>query len=308
VRDLLNSGATDQDGKSLSPGTDYGGYRIYGASKHGELVIKEHLIDPASKLSTPFYGTYVYAEDLYFVPTLSSSWDPNTDAPYTVSTTPGDTTGITTYIDYSNGTTTGGCPYSDYSDAYFVTEGSSNATVSRVGCGGVVTGTQIGSASISARETDVIIDSFGDTGELFTFNSAQITVVGSQCFAQLKYRPVYVSGIYVANHSFWWMQNSTPAHYVISGENISGYLNDFVVFGDVGYMSYDRPYYDSLAWDSGTSGSVCVAVNTIYTYALGWPQNSVGYYYVFSNSNTLAHDIANAAGLNPTPAPNARGW
>jgi|SRR5579884_809563 len=76
VRDLIDSGTPDVNGKRFPAGVNFGGYRIHGASSKSQLVVKEHLIDPEARLSTPFYGTYVYARSLFFIPVNGNDgWD-----------------------------------------------------------------------------------------------------------------------------------------------------------------------------------------------------------------------------------------
>ena len=144
-----------------------------------------------------------------------------------------------------------------------------------------------------------------------------VHVIGYGCFAQLKYRPIPQVPQY--NHSFWWIQNSAGAHYIIDGGPapdgcIAGgncYLNDWVTFGDVGshFMNPTDNANDATAWNTGTAGSLCPAVNALYTFALGWPQNISNYFFLGPNSNTFAHQCANAAGWwFVTAPPSAPGW
>ena len=164
----------------------------------------------------------------------------------------------------------------------------------------------------SLGQTNVSVSGYDNNG-CYASGSASV-VVTFPCFAQLKYRPVPQAPQY--NHSFWWIQNSAGAHYVIdggpTGSSLSsswGYLNDWVVFGDTGHYTADNQF-DAVAWNSSTDPSLCGAVNSLYFFALGWPQNSTAYDPLFGpNSNTFAHNCANAAG-SPyvTAPPSAPGW
>jgi hypothetical protein len=134
------------------------------------------------------------------------------------------------------------------------------------------------------------------------------------CFAQLKYRPVYVLDYYSGNHSFWWFQDSNNKHWVADGGPggtcpFCGYLVDWVVSGDVGHYPADNSGA-SLAWGSGTSTSVCTQVTNLYNYAVNFPQTTYSYAMGSSpNSNTFAHWAGNAAPFSiTTPPPNATGW
>ncbi len=143
--------------------------------------------------------------------------------------------------------------------------------------------------------------------------AAQVTTT-SNCFAQLKYRPVYVLDYYAGNHSFWWIQDSTSTHWVAdAGPQGScplncGYLVDWVTQGDVGHYPDDNSNA-SLAWSSGVSSSVCTQVTNLYNYAVNWPQTTYSYEMGSSpNSNTFSHWAGNAAPFSPTAPPNAPGW
>jgi hypothetical protein len=110
--------------------------------------VKEHLLNPALKLATPFYddAPYVAYVEFYY-------------SSYTASVG-GSTVGVSTVDYWTNGEQpTDGCPY-----AYSSTN-TSVATVTKNGCVGVLTAVAVGSASIYADEDDVD-DGEGDYGEL----------------------------------------------------------------------------------------------------------------------------------------------
>lgn len=179
VRDLVTSGAKDKDGKSLPPGTDFGGYRIYGASQESRLLVKEHLIDTASGLSTPFYGVYIYALSIFFIPTDGPiSWDPLSNAPYIIDVS-GNPLGLSLLINWSDndyGSDVGGvCPSS-----FDVYSGSTNINGPSADCSNVISGTQVGFASIAADACcGYINDREGDTGDVPSSNSAEVTITPS---------------------------------------------------------------------------------------------------------------------------------
>lgn len=87
--------------------------------------------------------------------------------------------------------------------------GSSNSSVASVDGYGNVTGNSAGSVTLTASASltpegqvcayNPSCSNMGNEG----FQSSGGANVTTQCFAQLKYRPVVVAGITVANHSFW---------------------------------------------------------------------------------------------------------
>ncbi len=130
------------------------------------------------------------------------------------------------------------------------------------------------------------------------------------CFARLKFRPVAGP----ANHSFWWIQISSGAQYIIdagpTGDCVltCGYLDDYISLGTAGY---DYPADNSdqpTSFDSGTSSAVCSQVTQLLTYAETWPQFTYAYYLTGPNSNTFAHGCATAGGFAASQPPGAVGW
>ncbi len=178
IRDIVNSGALDAKGKPFPADATFGGYRIYGASRRSQLVVKEHLIDPDSKLSTPFYGEYIYDVYLYFIPNDMPSDGPSTDVYYNVDPSEQDSVGLVTSIDESDGSTNdgGGCPATtwEYGNPYHPS--NSNVSVAKSGCEGIATGVDDGSSTVSAEDDFATVDAEGDQGTLYTNNHAQITV------------------------------------------------------------------------------------------------------------------------------------
>ncbi|HEX3968047.1 MAG TPA: hypothetical protein VHW70_08785 [Edaphobacter sp.] len=134
------------------------------------------------------------------------------------------------------------------------------------------------------------------------------------CFAQLKYRAVKKLGITVANHSFWWIQDSVGQQYIIDGgpQNAGctpncGYLVDWVTPGTVGHYPDDQ--IGAGTWfDSGTSPAVCSQVGNLEAAAKNWNQALTLYNPTGPNSNTFAHSIATSGGFAPTQPPSAVGW
>jgi hypothetical protein len=182
------------------------------------------------------------------------------------------------------------------------TDNSNILTVNSSGGGaGVYTGKSPGQAFASAS----VVDAQGCYGD----GGVQVTVVQNKCFAQLKYRAVTIGDNIPTgyNHAFWWFQDSSLTHWVADGGPSGIYLNSWVVLGDTGHYAADNPSQPT-AWSTGDTGSVCSNVYTLHAYASAWPQNATVYNPTGPNSNTFAHDDANAAGFNPPKPPNAIGW
>jgi hypothetical protein len=148
VRDLLAKPGM------LPAGATVGGYRITGASDQSRLSVKEHLLDPVAKLATPFYGIYAYVTSYYF---YYSEYDVDTI---------GDTAGASTKANYSDSTTQDVCP-SSYSS-----QNTSDATIAKNGCVGVVTGVSESTTNVFADAT-LVSDSSGDTADF----EAEVEVV-----------------------------------------------------------------------------------------------------------------------------------
>jgi RHS repeat-associated protein len=134
-----------------------------------------------------------------------------------------------------------------------------------------------------------------------------------ECFAQLKYRsvdhPVQYAG---AIHAFWWVQDSTGLHHIISAGPVtySGdatqYLRAWVVDGD----SNDKDNSgQKLAWESGLSSAVCDKVAKMLDAANAFPKRGLIYDAVWGpNSNSAAHYFGDVAGFSPSAPPGSYGW
>jgi hypothetical protein len=274
------------------PRADSGGLRITGQSPASRLLVKEHLVNHALELATPFYGSapFVYSVTFY-------------DSSY-VANIGGDTVGVSSYRYWSNGIQDDGCAYGYSSD------NTSIATIYKNGCVGVMTAVAAGTTNIRLYESDPY-DGAGDYGE---FDAAAQATAVPQCFAQLKYRPVDFVGVTVGNHSFWWIQDSGSRQWVTDAGPSGtcpfscGYLIDWVVQGSIGHYPEDNSGA-SLQWTSGLSPSVCTPVTSLYNFATGWPQTTYSYAVGASpNSNSFAHWAGNAAPFAASQPPNTPGW
>lgn len=164
-------------------------------------------------------------------------------------------------------------------------------------------------------------DTFADASVIDSQNCSghggmRVTVVANKCFAQLKYRAVEIVEIEVGNHSYWWLQDGSLQTWVMdagpSGNCLPncGYLDSWIVPGDVGHITQDDARTDSVAWASPVSGSVCSNSTNLITFEENWPQDTTSYGYgTAPNSNTWAHRAADAAPFTiTTPPPDAPGW
>ncbi len=299
----------DWKGHGLPANVEYGGFRVLGNSPvKSKLVAKEHIISEDLGVSAPFYNNpppYVTG----FV-VLDQSWNNTVDS---LTMSPGDSTQVGATLLYSDGSSA--LVYTDVSST-----NTSVATASELGfiAWTTVAAQNLGSTQITWQSPPVPSDFQLDL-QVWT---VQVPVQVSQCFAQLKYRPVTVAlGITVGNHSFWWIQttqNSTATQYVMdAGPSASclagcGFLNDWVVMGSTGHYAEDNQNA-SLAWawpnGGGVSAVACPAATNLYNFGVNWPQNTTPYVLGGApNSNTFTHWAANAAGLAPTAPPNAPGW
>jgi hypothetical protein len=161
---------------------------------------------------------------------------------------------------------------------------------------------------------------YSSSGSSATSSAVGVTVVAT-CFAQLKYRAVYISGFNSGkNHSFWYIQDSNGTQWIIdagpSGTCPScGYLNDWITEGTVSSHYNQAPSLDSsaasTAWRVGpSSGNLCKQVDDLYDYAEEWGDNTTTYVMDGApNSNTFSHDAGTDAGFTTmTAPPNAPGW
>lgn len=142
------------------------------------------------------------------------------------------------------------------------------------------------------------------------------TNVVVSCFAQLKYRAVEIWGIEPGNHSFWWSQDSTGQTWVDDAGPTGncapncGYLNSWGTPGFVGHYSQDDARTAATAWSSPLNPSICQNTHNLAEFQINWPEYQIGYATgAAPNSNTWAHDGANAAPFTiTTPPPKAPGW
>jgi RHS repeat-associated protein len=135
-----------------------------------------------------------------------------------------------------------------------------------------------------------------------------------ECFAQLKYRPVNNLGanVFGATHAFWWVQDRTGAHYIISAgpkgyqDSDSTYLEAWVVSGDYnGQDNKDK----TVAWSSGLSSAFCNSIDLMLAAARGFPRRSLYYEPVVGpNSNSAARYFGVRGGFTPTAPPGSYGW
>ena len=143
-------------------GTNFGGFKVSGASQQSKLMVKEHLISPSAELATPFYGGYQYIVNAYFYEnTTDFEDDGDTCCAAPVSTN----TGV------SVGEQLSGEP-DDYQSASpeegeYGSDNTSIATLSFTGGAGTLTGVAAGSATIWAVVYG-IYDSEGDEGDVGT--------------------------------------------------------------------------------------------------------------------------------------------
>ena len=136
------------------------------------------------------------------------------------------------------------------------------------------------------------------------------------CFAQLKYRAVEILGVEVGNHSFWWHQDINGQSWIDDAGPTGnclpdcGYLNSWGTPGYVGHYSEDDSRITAEAWGSPMNLSICQNEHDLIEFQIDWPEYQTRYALgTAPNSNTWAHDAANAAGFTiTTPPPDAPGW
>lgn len=160
----------------------------------------------------------------------------------------------------------------------------------------------------------------------------------SVCNATLMYRPVYVLGIAVANHSFWYIYDSSilgsaTGGWVLDGgpagscPTSCGQLVAWVTPGGTGHYSedsIDNPQAGT-AWNNvlaGLTNSFCSTGNDglaglggtegMYGYDVEWNSSTDLSYAIGAspNSNTFAHwDGMTGGGITNLPEPpDAVGW
>jgi hypothetical protein len=137
------------------------------------------------------------------------------------------------------------------------------------------------------------------------------------CFAQLKYRGVDVGVVPTGyNHAFWWVQSQATTTWIIeggpSGDCIltCGQLIDWVVAGNTGHYSQDN-YQANLSYTIPQGTTLCDQVNQMLIYSADFNTTTFFLYVIAGapNSNTFAHNVANAGGVGSVPAPPSTiGW
>jgi hypothetical protein len=104
-----------------------------------------------------------------------------------------------------------------------------------------------------------------------------------------------------AQHSFWYVDGSNGQQEIISGgpslPTGGGYLD---VFTGPGTVLGPNTAADATVWSTGDSSSVCSEVNALEAAASAFPNGTITYNYSGPNSNSLAHYLAQAGGLNVT--------
>jgi hypothetical protein len=150
IRDLINTA------QPFPGGADFGGFRVRGASTQSKLIVKEHLIDPVLKLTTPFYGSYTYVLSVFFYET-ETQLDAGGESSATAGA--GDTYSIAMGALFSDSTYAGICPSDDESGSY----NTEVATLAFTGCYGQLDGIAGGTTEIWAN-TMQYNDSGGDVG------------------------------------------------------------------------------------------------------------------------------------------------
>jgi hypothetical protein len=191
----------------------------------------------------------------------------------------------------------------------------------------VTAGTPTESVSVTVTNNGYGGNAFnGQSGGQSPTSSPVQANVQAACFAQLKYRAVYVGGVNSGrNHSFWYIQDSAGTQWIIdagpsapSGCPLNcGDLVDWITEGTVSSHFNTAPSLDSssasTAWSLGpSSGQLCDQVALLFGFAEDWPPGGDPVPYVIDgspNSNTFSHDAGNAAGFtNMTAPPTAPGW
>src|SRR5487761_1038086 len=130
-----------------------------------------------------------------------------------------------------------------------------------------------------------------------------------ECFCQLKYH--YAAAGY--NHSYWYLQDSMGTQEWVSGEpelRHIPYTYFWVAYLNLVYdYPPDAPSNGTTWYDTGLSSDNCSAADGLVQAAAIWPNDTVGYNPLGPNSNSLAHWLAEQAGLGyVTSPPRAIGW
>lgn len=129
----------------------------------------------------------------------------------------------------------------------------------------------------------------------------------SQCFAQLKYRPVDhpIANLANANHAFWWVQDRTGAQSIISAGPAKGFLRVWVVGGDTNGQDNKS---QTTHFATILAAEVCDSVDLMLAAARTFPKASIHYRPTGPNSNSAARFIGEAGGFAPSAPPGAYGW
>jgi hypothetical protein len=213
-------------------------------------------------------------------------------------------------------------------------DSSISATIASYSDTQIVASIAVPSGAPSGEEVTVTVTADGYNGNSFSGISGSgqtgpstgaTATVGSGCFAQLKYRAVpHLPPGVPANHSFWYIQDSGGAQWIIDGGPSGtcplacGYLVDWVTQGTVSSHFSQEPSLDSTgkptAWSIGpASGQLCNQVYSMWNTAMYyWPPGGtpVTYSLTGPNSNTFAHELGTTNGDFDitTPPPDATGW
>jgi hypothetical protein len=139
------------------------------------------------------------------------------------------------------------------------------------------------------------------------------------CFAQLKYRDVDAGlfGIDLVpfNHSFWWVQDSTGAQWIIGAgpndvKNAEGEIVEMLHLWitAVAKAGVDNPGA-KLAYTTALAESVCAAVDKMIAAAKAFTQDVIKYKPAWGpNCDSVANWPGQQAGIIIGPPPRAPGW
>jgi hypothetical protein len=149
-----------------------------------------------------------------------------------------------------------------------------------------------------------------EQGGQASYQPSSSPTTGSQCFAQLKDRPVddWRARLRGATHAFWYVQDSTETQYILTAgpdQNTGKYL-DMYTPKDV---THDKNNVGASTWfDSGVSSNNCSGVDKMVKAAKAWPQDQIIYSYKGPNSNGVAKYLGTVGGFSPSPPPGSVGW
>jgi hypothetical protein len=210
----VNVGDLKKNG-SIPAGADYGGFRIVGASSLSRLLVKEHIIDEASRTSAPFYGQYPYPIAYWMDPSSLSLGVGSSDY----------TTGWLEWNDYSEGP--------DYGTAVY----SENTSVATTAASGFndgsyqVTGQNQGTVAVDGVSGNYNYDQYGDCCQQFEAQ-AQVQVT---CAYPVNYRQTtgYDSGNGTLHFEYAWDSSDSSLQHLsgcLVGEHVAypGSANPYV--------------------------------------------------------------------------------